>query len=861
MEDKDIIEIVADNFNTIDDIPRDYDKELEIIKNHKILLMLESILASNYFDTFISQGKIKINDKGGVTANLEQPITIERSIYDQKISIKFDRFIIYTGNKEADNNNLQYKNNFLHLDINKYLCHHLYINEKKVMNSCTYQNITLNKCIDCTIFRTPIYNKHNAEFCNPACYPHTETPNFPNSLSNNNITIKEMIHAAITKFDEICLWDLIKPLTQFNTYEKLCKFTANKQDVLSPVVQKTKIYKDEPFYNFESKDNSEIKKISDKYSHCAEESIIEHILEQNIFHATSVNINKSFRKTYSNGYQPIMNLPEDGLVDYIITKTFYPENQTKLLIPITHWSKNKAQKYKNFCIPTKDIVNNLVIKNVIDSKSLILMDSYDLFSLNWDRLGREVSLASYWNKDYKQIDFQKIKNYDNVFLLVNNNSGKSLIDAYENAKAIGDYLRKKYEVKLQYIQIAVDYREEFKLSFKNVRCVEKYYTDNTPKIIKDSIIIMNQEKFNKNYEKACQSLIPFWQKTDIKLEAEEDGEDESLDFLLRPCIARRKMTIIHAPSETGKTSFVFALSSAIVANQKPIAGKCWNTFPPSSSKYKYNKVVHLDFESGKDIIKGQKENIAKQYFSKDTVEYKKCMKNLIIRDLKEKLTNYSEEANQQKLLDKVLSARNEGEKGQPVDMCVIDTYGNLVKAEHNHTWHNIEPFIKKLLNKNMAVVIIAHSNEQGELEGFKKKRHSCEAEIKLFRKDANITTLEDPTLVECGKNRLAPVKIEKLPFLIHLNKKFKIYNPDKIDSKSNGMTKIQLKEAENIEYALTAKAYKKKDNYQIPRIAKLLGHSKSQFSEICKKVKLSLPKENDYCKNALKVREKYMDKK
>ena len=43
-------------------------------------------------------------------------------------------------------------------------------------------------------------------------------------------------------------------------------------------------------------------------------------------------------------------------------------------------------------------------------------------------------------------------------------------------------------------------------------------------------------------------------------------------------------------------------------------------------------------------------------------------------------TDYSLPANHQKFIDMVVEAQNMGEKGQPVDMVVIDTYGNCAKT-------------------------------------------------------------------------------------------------------------------------------------------------------------------------------------
>jgi len=373
------------------------------------------------------------------------------------------------------------------------------------------------------------------------------------------------------------------------------------------------------------------------------------------------------------------------------------------------------------------------------------------------------------------------------------------------------------------------------LYFNSTSDIMEHRREYSPTIIADSIMVMNSyDEFDKMCQKAEQrlKLPPFWKDEEVEGGASGSmlvaDKSQAIRFGIRPISSEASTCFIYGPTGAGKSCLMYSITAAYVSGQKPIIGKAWNV--SGLSKYRYSKILYLDFESTQALIDRRKKRFIQPYLPTVLEDRQKCMDNLIIKCLKDDCTNYSEPVNHQKILDLITVSKDSGEKGQMPGLVVIDTYGNLVRSENPNSWVKVEQLIKKITILGISVIIVGHSSADGKrMEGFAKKIHACDSEIRLYRENANRTTLEAPMLVDGGKNRICETKVEKIPFSIYFDTKWKLYDPNVSDQAD-----VDLKQAELQEFGITVKEYKDA-GYNKSAIAEMLGYQKSAFYEKLRK--------------------------
>ena len=115
-------------------------------------------------------------------------------------------------------------------------------------------------------------------------------------------------------------------------------------------------------------------------------------------------------------------------------------------------------------------------------------------------------------------------------------------------------------------------------------------------------------------------------------------------------------------------------------------------------------------------------------------------------------------------------ADNEGEKGQPVDILVIDTYWTFVHGDDTR----FDVFRKLLaVYPDMAIIVLHHLNADGKSYGRQDKDFGASVVLYMERPDCSeVKDLHAPFQIRVGtKNRLTHLGVDLEPFSAKLDEK------------------------------------------------------------------------------------------
>jgi len=442
----------------------------------------------------------------------------------------------------------------------------------------------------------------------------------------------------------------------------------------------------------------------------------------------------------------------------------------KHLLPLTCWMRNFSLLNRPCLLPLPEgqILYNLDLimrsKANKENKTIILTDSVEIAEAN-QRLGDPRFIWTSWLCDetsvapYKQVDWEPLIKAGPVYYLVTNHSGKNLGQAYIDAYNLSDFLEDEYDINLKFIQ------------------VESSFDNNAiSSVLKESVLVMDTfEEFEPAYKDSIKLLSekpkPWWfmlrppKEGDERLSSEVEkrcsGKLDAMSYLMRPCLERGEITLLHAPTGLGKSAFAYSLCASVVSGEplfreKLAKGgfndnlKCWL---PASKNKPFRKVLYLDYELGPKI-ENRKTAYAEPYYPSESGKRKECIGNFIVENLMDDKTDYSQEENQGKILKMLEDAKSKGTPGQAVDLIVFDPYTKLVGgSEDIETWKRIDPLMSKLRKMNLAIMIVHHSDEDGRCRGYANKKDNFAAIIKLWREGNKPATLDVPFEVKLEKGR------------------------------------------------------------------------------------------------------------
>ena len=378
------------------------------------------------------------------------------------------------------------------------------------------------------------------------------------------------------------------------------------------------------FHNHDWTSCEKLEELRELHKDLPEEQLLQLLLNNFVFgNDKSIEFCAAHEKPYDNWMKQLVSWENEyGEVDQKVCKIYKESDQTKLFIPLSSIAVNNCHENQTHCVSLMNEQRLLRLPEIKDQETntIIIADNHDTAAINQNVPKGWVFTGFLCDPDiYEQVDFSPLKEVNaEIYVLVTNDSGLSLEEKYPKAKILAEHLKDKYSIEPKVIQVEIDYKDK-RFYFQSIDDVIEHRRQYPPEIIPESVMLLEYNEFLVMYDKMTseQCRPRFYLNLQDKTPEEEDTE-ENLEFVLWPISARRKCSLVYAPTETGKTSFMMATCGAIVAVQKPIQGKIWNVSKPDN--YKYNKVFIADFESGQDMINSNKKTFAYPYFPASPVE-------------------------------------------------------------------------------------------------------------------------------------------------------------------------------------------------------------------------------------------------
>lgn len=835
-----LVEELQNNFIATDNIQRDDKLERSILTHAKVSFIIEYIAATTtLFPSLFKNSEKLVYENSCYFIPLEKPIVVTQNNAAGNWNYTFKYFEVYTQN----------------------------IPKEDVFGQTGRWRLGVYK----------EYYGYHIKNCNiiwrSFSLPNTlsETINFgtPEKKSMVDFDFKKAIEEAIAEFSTMSKFELCQHLLRYDTPEIVCRR-------LGDINFKSRTFRQDYFNDqLKSNESQGFEVFCEKNPNFNEEDLVRSELGRFIYeHKRSIGLIPEFDKYYGPIKQVYSFMNEHNETEMKVVKLFEPKNQSKVFVPVTSWVVNCLSKKQYRCVPLlakKQILYNL---NLIEKKStsrIIIADSIEIADANQETDSDDTVWTSFIceHEQYDQVDWEPLKENKEIFLLVTNHSNINLAEAYIKVYKLASFLKEKIKLELKFIQVQIDYPNGKNFRFESISDIRMHVVEHQPRITPNSVFIMDSfDEFEKCHEKAVESLQTrprqFWEREipDCSVVEQHDSKNkprEAIPFVFRPVILRGKVTVGHGSSGIGKTRFFLSMCASIVSGNQFIIGKSWNTVAKSTDKssgksgYKYRKVLYLDFESSQGDIPSLQSDFVDPYITGDDRE--RCKQNFVIKVLGADAIDYSEKNHHQKIIDMIDNTENnEGEKGQPLDLVVFDTYTSFVKNDHASAWNRCEELLKKITGRGIAVLLIAHTRENDkEVTGSIKKIQMCESEIVLSRKNGRDETLQYPMCVEMGKTRHVVLKWEKKKFEVYLENGMwclwvmdeKLTDEELTDKE---LKKEKLRVEELKDFVITTELYNQ-ERFQRKAVCQMLGIEKTTYSDRRKEFEEKFGKMKKYIKS------------
>lgn len=513
-----------------------------------------------------------------------------------------------------------------------------------------------------------------------------------------------------------------------------------------------------------------------------------------------------------------------GSVTMKVVLGYYPRLRSILAVPVTPWKDSCAYNLCGtlFTIPQPGKQPLLNLDRIVHEDTHIYLTPDLIFShMNSDK----TRICTSWLCDSLDlVDWQPLKDKD-VTLLVHNYGGKSFEDSVLEIHDLSQYLQSKNLIRnLDFQILAFDYGEM--KPFASYREIVDYHRSKNVTLIENGNFATNEPEFEKLCEKAAEKK----NKMAIPIYADCSGEQSHADeqvetspqstipnYVIHPVIARGELTVLMAPIGLGKSNMALSMAAMIVNESQ----RCRSFFKEknwSVPKGGMHKVLYLDFENG-NMLRDKLKNFAKPYLSDNQENANNS--NLIVENCLDKVgTDFSSDEGRKVLWQMIDKAEKKGTPGRPVDVVIIDTLEKFMVTEGPQTSIRLAPVVNELRSRNIAVLLVAHTDEKGEsIRGFKNKIDDAFRAIILNRASrTGRETLETPFTVTIKKDRGSLPEVVK-----YFEGKFeagewKVHNPQN-DQKSDLQVWCD---------------YYKRQGLHRDQIASLLGMCKSKLQELIK---------------------------
>ena len=617
---------------------------------------------------------------------------------------------------------------------------------------------------------------------------------------------------------EVPLYEFFNPVTPFKSFGQTCHFFgvvpapyaryANAIGMIGETF--TPNYDDEEYWENLKKQNP----------HISEAVMIERqlraILDRDpkvIFREILSKVSEGFHKqvfTFNDedGF-PVMRVIKQ--VEYSptgLTKSYTPVIQMRLGAKPDSW-------YETLPLPDKQILLNL--DKIRDAEKVVVCPNIEIADYLQSVNSRvDIAFTAFLCDNLEQVDFSPLKDKE-VWMLVVNHSGLSLAEAYIDSEKVYNYLTDNGKQKeLNAVQAEIKY-VDIPAEIKTLSEYMDYRRSHArASITPGSIIEMTtREEFDtalENAKREAARKAAASQDQQFWAPVEEDNTDsvpapadtKKNEHIFYPFIARGAISYLVGESGIGKSNLIASIVACTVnvSQRRPeiFPERCWSACKLNNG-YKRPKFLHLDHENGQSGIKRRERDFVDPYLPDDKTERELCKANYIVKDLLNDSINYAEEAYFEDLCRMIDNAADEGEKGQPVDCLIIDTFQSFVQERDCDHW-----VLKKLLERypNMAIVVLHHL-ENGEFVGLKAKKRIAQAIVYLTRDEkdnatkgdertadpAHTPNMHDPFKVQIKNLKLAHVLEDEEMFEAVLDEKSRFVVVGSVRSKAQMVKAIK----------------------------------------------------------------------
>ena len=599
-----------------------------------------------------------------------------------------------------------------------------------------------------------------------------------------DVPVSQDIQSAY--FSKYPLFELFRKISPCNTLDKASSFCGISNRAFDPVAKGLHRVGSTVFFSTAHEDQEYWESFRKKNPCRSEAELVEWELNQIISRVPDQQCNDLYSSVFEADQKLVYDFQDcngSTLMKMLKKYTYTPRGTSKSYIPLSNMMFHGEPYDRLFTIPTSDKQMLYNLQYFRDSEYVVICPNIEIA----DKLQRSSSFKNVVFTSFvcnhgffHQVDFTELED-KNVVLLLVNHSRMEIEDAVMESKELYTYL-KDQQKRIRYnelnaVQIAVRYR----FSGDNVDSMRSYLKQyQKPEVIPESaFLISSEEEFETNYSKSeeyikirDQEVKPYWM-----IDAANDGESSNevekqpgeVEELMRGIIARNCVTYIIGKSGVGKSSLTASLCAYLVNTseraKRPIAERFW-TRCKIKSDYERLKIVHLDFDNNKGFFAEREKTCINSYMPDDSKEQKECKANYIVKSIFGDPVNYSAEENFTAFCDLLDSmVENEGVKGQPIDILVIDTYWSFTHKKDTN--YNI---FRKLIHKypGMAVIALHHLNDDGMSYGRQDKLFEADTTI-LMNRNGN-GTLKTPFTVQIGeKHRLISCDEDLKPFNVMLD--------------------------------------------------------------------------------------------
>ncbi len=398
--------------------------------------------------------------------------------------------------------------------------------------------------------------------------------------------------------------------------------------------------------------------------------------------------------------------------------------KTKYYLPITPWvEKNTSTTW--FCtLPVNADKQPLLNLNRICSDSVhSALLTLDLQLATKNTICQGWSWTSVFDvKNFDNNDWEPLKSLEQICILIHPHHGMTFEESVLKYHKFAVYLEEKEGFdNLKFILMDMHYTDAKDInSFNDLMTYQSQVND-------DSVADLTRDEFEELYNKAQERLgiKSIWsndtQVVDNNSHAPASVVSNKMDYVIFPCIAKGESTILMAPKSTGKSNLAFSLATLAIDNSKR-SNKMFMEQGFGSPKKSF-KVLYLDCENSEITINKKIKSFVEPLLVKDKVKHDQCLKNFIIKSLRENRIDYTLPENHDKIINLIHDALNEGNVGQAVDLVVIDPVTKFIGTESNQSANNLSKLLEKLRSMNVATLLVAHTASDGSVVGFKSKQY------------------------------------------------------------------------------------------------------------------------------------------